>query len=424
MKTLLISANTEVINMPVMPFGLACVASAAQQAGHDAVMLDLMFASDPNGALKDALVSVRPGCIGVSLRNIDDQNMESPRFLLDEVRDVIAFCRKHSDAPIVVGGAGYSIFPESALAFLDADMGIEGEGEKAFPALLSCLERGRDVSGIPGIHLRDRGAQQPRSFARDMDAFRMPVPTVLAASAARNPDPWIPAQTRRGCPFHCAYCTTPAIEGARLRKRAPEDVVAWLQQWVAAGYNQFFFVDNTFNFPPSYAKELCRLIIAHGLDIQWQSIIYPKNVDVALVGLMADAGCKHISLGFESGCEDILRNMNKRFTPDEARVISDMFGARGIERMGFLLLGGPGETQESVETSLAYADALNLEMLSVTPGIRICPNTPLAATAVEHGIVTAADDLLRPRFYLARELDGWLQPRLKQWAASRPYVML
>jgi hypothetical protein len=81
----------------------------------------------------------RPEIIGISVRNIDDQNMENPRFLLDPVREIVAECRSLSHASIVLGGAGYSIFLESALSFLGADMGIQGEGESVFPSLFSAV---------------------------------------------------------------------------------------------------------------------------------------------------------------------------------------------------------------------------------------------------------------------------------------------
>jgi radical SAM superfamily enzyme YgiQ (UPF0313 family) len=139
-KILLISANTEQSNMLAMPLGLACVAEAARNAGHDVTLLDLMFEMDAEVELKKIIGEVQPEFIGISVRNIDDQHMESPRFLLDKVKGVVTACRDFSDAPVVLGGAGYSIFPVSALTYLDADMGIEGEGEIAFPVLLSRLE--------------------------------------------------------------------------------------------------------------------------------------------------------------------------------------------------------------------------------------------------------------------------------------------
>jgi hypothetical protein len=77
--------------------------------------------------------------------------------------------------------------------------------------------------------------------------------------------------------------------------------------------------------------------------------------------------------------------------------------------MGFLLLGGPGETKESVEKSLQFADSLGLEVVKVTTGIRIYPHTVLARIALADGVISENDDLLQPRFYLAKE--SWLAQR-------------
>jgi radical SAM superfamily enzyme YgiQ (UPF0313 family) len=126
---------------------------------------------------------------------------------------------------------------------------------------------------------------------------------------------------------------------------------------------------------------------------------------------MAAAGCSEVALGFESGCERILREMNKRFTPADVRHTSDLLARRGIRRMGFLLLGGPGETRESVEESLAFARSLRLDDLRITVGIRIYPGTALARRAVAEGVIEGGDDLLRPRFYLASGLEPWIHAR-------------
>ena len=128
---------------------------------------------------------------------------------------------------------------------------------------------------------------------------------------------------------------------------------------------------------------------------------------------MAQAGCVEVSLGFESGCLQVLREMNKRFTPADVREISDMLSAHRIRRWGFLLLGGPGETRETVEESIAFAESLGLEGLRVTVGIRIYPGTPLANLAIAEGVITEDDDLLVPRFYLASGLEPWIYDRVK-----------
>ena len=89
--------------------------------------------------------------------------------------------------------------------------------------------------------------------------------------------------------------------------------------------------------------------------------------------------------------------------------------------MGFLLLGSPGETRPSVEESLIFADSLKLDALKITAGIRIYPRTSLAKKAIEEGVISSQDDLLLPRFYMAKELSDWLRESLKNWATTRPH---
>jgi radical SAM superfamily enzyme YgiQ (UPF0313 family) len=187
-----------------------------------------------------------------------------------------------------------------------------------------------------------------------------------------------------------------------------------------AGFDRFFFVDNTFNFPLSYAKALCDRIIAGGLKIRWRSILYPWKIDEELVDKMARAGCSEVSLGFESGSGQILKRLNKRFTPDDIRNISAMLGKKRIHRMGFLLLGGPGETKDSVEQSLHFADSLKIEAMKITSGIRIYPDTRLHRIAVRDGITAPDEDLLFPKFYMAKGLEDWLEETINTWIEHRP----
>lgn len=421
MNVLLISANREDITMLSLPMGLACVAAAVEKAGHKARFLDLFSTEDIPAAIEKAIRSFQPEAIGVSVRNIDDQSMDSNRFLLDHAQEVVRLCRKFSAAPIVLGGAGFSIFPESALEYLGADMGIQGEGEAAFPMLLERIEHKRDLGGIPGLYLPGKGLQGPLSFIRDLDGLPYPEPAIFAADDQSQTSAWLPYQTRRGCPLDCSYCSTASIEGRITRRRSPAAVVANLAGWVKSGFSQIFFVDNTFNLPASYAIDLCRGITEAGLKISWRCIFYPGEVSRPLVEAMAKAGCRDVSMGFESGCEPVLRGMNKHFSMKEIREASRLLTEFGIKRIGFLLLGGPGETRATVEESLAFADSLNLDALKLTIGIRIYPKTDLARRAVAEGLVAPGDSLLHPRFYLVEELQPWLRETVARWAAGRPY---
>jgi radical SAM superfamily enzyme YgiQ (UPF0313 family) len=134
---------------------------------------------------------------------------------------------------------------------------------------------------------------------------------------------------------------------------------------------------------------------------------------------MAQAGCKEVSLGFESGSESILKRMNKRYTLDDIRQISSMLGKQQIRRMGFLLLGGPGETKDSVKQSFYFADSLETEAMKITSGIRIYPDTTLHRIAVDEGIIEPDEDLLFPKFYMAEGLKGWLEEMVAKWMEDR-----
>jgi radical SAM superfamily enzyme YgiQ (UPF0313 family) len=420
-RVLLISANTEFTNMAPLPLGLNCVAVATRNEGHDVRMLDLMGSSDSHSILRDSLDSFRPDVIGFSVRNIDDQNMAEPKFLLEPVRGIIDFCRNLSGAPIVIGGAGYSIFPESALRYLNADYGIRGDGEAAFTELLRALGREEPPTGITGLYLPSGKAQGKDIVRPSFATLPLPDPSLWNTTAGREGDLWVPFQTRRGCPLACSYCSTPAIEGTRIRKRTIEEVLQGIAAHVAAGFDRFYFVDSAFNLPPSYTKALCGALSSSKLDIRWRCILYPGFVDEELVRMMAKAGCVEVSLGFESGCPAMLRNFNKKFNLNQVRAAAEMLKDHGISGTGFLLLGGPGETRDSVWESLTFADSLKLDLLKITSGIRIYPGTALEKIAWQEGMIPKEDDLLFPRFYLAKGLDGWIEPMLSDWMAERPF---
>jgi len=488
MKVLLISANTDTISMTTLPLGAAGVAAATRNAGHEVVLLNLMFEADPSASLMHALEHFCPDAIGISVRNIDDQNMAEPRFLLAPVKEVIASCRSLSEAPIVLGGAGYSIFPQSALDYLCADLGIQGEGEVVFPLLLDRIGKAREVSDLPGVHLpgpnvravgpdtvrlchserseesrlgsklvkgqgdqskiprsarndtyrqgadagvaRDTSAEslrplrepRRREFVENLDELPLPEPGLWVPPGAGQRQLWVPVQSRRGCPLDCTYCSTSLIEGRGIRRRSPAEVVKWLAQLRETGCRNFNFVDNTFNLPLDYAKDLCRRLVQAELDLHIWCIIYPKWIDRELVELMRRAGCRRISFGFETGSDPMLRSLGKQFDREEICAVSKMFAEAEIERMGFLLLGGPGESKDSVEESLAFADSLRLEALKITVGLRIYPHTPLASTAQREGLISAEDDLLVPRFYLQPDLKNWLPECVATYKASRPWV--
>jgi len=426
MRVLLISANTKQINMPVLPLGLACVAAAIDNQGHTVKMLNLMMQTNTQKALHEAIADFNPEIIGISVRNIDDQNMENPRFLLEAVKDVVAICRECSGATIVLGGAGYSIFPQATLDFLKADIGIQGEGEAAFLTLLNGFHNRKNLSDIPGLYLPGQKSQKESGFIKRLSDMPLPLPDIHLStpSTLKDQEIWIPFQSRRGCPMDCSYCSTATIEGRIIRKHDPHKVVEAISRYAEVGLDHFFFVDNTFNLPSAYANTLCEQLISSKLEIAWRCILYPWKLGDELVEKMAEAGCKEVSLGFESGSEKILAKMNKKYLPADVREISERLKKFMIGRMGFLLFGGPGETKETANESLEFADSLDLEAMKITIGIRIYPHTSLQQTAIKEGLITPDDNLLIPKFYIAKGLEGWLRETVKVWMENRTHWVM
>ena len=423
MRVLLISANRESINMVALPLGLAFVAQAVRRAEHEVEMLDLMRTADHVQALETTIRRSQPDVIGVSVRNIDNQNMAAPAFLLDQAKEAVNLCRKLSDAPIVLGGAGYSIFPEAALEYLGADMGIQGEGEAAFVELLRRMETERDLDDLPGLYLPKSGLQAPRAFLPDLSRYWPDAADWFSKDDSRG-DILLPVQSRRGCPLRCAYCSTPKIEGVRIRKSPVDSMAEYIQRQAEAGFRRIFFADNTFNLPPSFAKALCRELIQREVKIGWRAILHPGRVDEELASLMARAGCAEVSLGAESGSARMLSGMGKRFTPDDIRLSRRLFGNHGVRVMGFLMFGMPGETRATIQESLDFMDSLEPDALRITLGVRIYPNTPLAETAVKWDIVSARNNLLRPTFFMQPGLKDWAEKTVRGWAEGRPNCIL
>ncbi len=421
MNVLLISANRTEINMRAMPLGLAFVAEAVRRQGHAVNMLDLVRVDDVKTGLVRAIGEFKPDVIGISIRNIDDQTMRHARFLYEDDKRVIALVKSLADCPVVLGGAGYSMFPDVILADSMADFGIEGEGETAFIRLLGRLEKSESPEGLPGVHVKGGSTANARELIRNFDDFPLPDPDLILEGPVAADDTWIPVQTRRGCAMDCSYCSTASIEGRILRKRAVGSVVEWISKLAARGVRQLYFVDNTFNLPRSYAMKLCRMMTDASLDVKFRCIIYPWRLDEELAAAMARAGCVEVSVGSESADEEVLRRMNKRFRRNDVAEVCRLLKKYGIKHMGFLMLGAPGETRQSVTESLAFADSLDFDALKVSVGIRIYPGTALAEEALKDGIIAPGDTLLEPRFYITPGLDEeWIRQTVAQYAATHP----
>ena len=139
MNVLLINSN--MLKPPITPLGLAYVAKATKDAGHTVAVLDLNFSDDIEKDIKET-VKFSPDVIGISIRNIDNATMLHSVYFIPAIKKIVHLCKEYTDAPIVLGGPGFSMMPKEIMNQLDVPFGIVGEGEIAFVMLLNYIEKG------------------------------------------------------------------------------------------------------------------------------------------------------------------------------------------------------------------------------------------------------------------------------------------
>lgn len=428
MRILFISPNRLRLVVPPLPLGLASVV-AAVQSQHQVRVLDFMFAAEPLGEVRRLVAEFTPEIIALSVRNIDNQDSRNPESFIGEVKDLVDLLRELSIVPIVVGGAGFSIMPREFMEYLGADFGVAGEGEGAFREFLSAFEGSRDWEEVSGLVWREGEEWRLNPVQRVADLKSLPPPALEyftpelyqeAVGSAKLPG-MAPVQTRRGCPMKCIYCTTPLLEGRRFRSWEPGQIASWLAAWHEKfGLTRFYFVDNLFNCPPSYAKSLCRAIIDLNLPLEWGALINPSAPDRELFRLMRQAGGGFMQVGNESGSELVLAQLGKGFGRRQVELTFRFLEEEGILYSCFLLLGGPGETPETVKESVALLEQYRPQMVNLTVGVRIYPGLALHRVALAEGVVAPEDNLLRPRFYLAPAVKEWIWEYLAGVTARHP----
>jgi len=431
-RVLLVSTNRERQPYPVVPNGLACVASALDAAGHQVRFLDLCFAKDAVASARRAAHSFRPDIVGVSVRNIDNSDSIALRHYTPEARDILRALREAAPAAkVIAGGAAFGVAPEALFRDLEVDYAVAGDGERASVALVDALSSGAPIENLPGL-VRDRnGTVVFTPPGEDADLDSLPRPALhrwIDLARYQRHGATIPIQTKRGCVYKCVYCTYRNVEGWGYRMRLPElvaDEIAELKN--AAGVRHFDFVDSTFNSPPGHALQVCEAITRRKLDVQLDTTNFtPAAASSELLRAMKIAGFRSLGITAESASDPVLEKLEKGFSAAKVREVAERVEKHGIKTLWIFLIGGPGETRQTLEETLAFAkwrlgrgDAVYL-----TVGVRIYPGTTLHRIAIAEGVVPPTSTLLDPAFYFSSDLDfDTTVARLKRFAADHPRFM-
>jgi radical SAM superfamily enzyme YgiQ (UPF0313 family) len=426
-KVLLVNTNTETLPYPVPPVGLCLLASKIEDR-YNVIVFDGAFGK--NEELLKLVSDFKPDYIGFGIRNIDDMVYERQQVYFDIIKNEFTDPLKQiSDATFILGGSGFSIYPEAMLRHLGIDIGIAGEAEDSFPELLDHLDRGKDPEGIKGVVIRNKKSYIP-VHSKIQETLNLPFANIdrfISFDPYKSKGAYS-IQTKRGCYHKCIYCTYPLIEGSNYKIRDPGKVAEEIEQaYKRLGNVTFEIVDSTFNDPPGHAEKICNEIIKRGIRPRLRTMgINPRNTSRELFELMLKAGFSQIDCTPDSASPKMLRNMKKNFTLRQLINTAELIRENNLPTMWFFLFGGPGENEETFAETFDFIDKyINPEdMVHMTAGLRIYPGTHLHKTALKEGFAEPDNDLLMPFYYVSPELGmEKLNSMIKAAAAKRHFCV-
>lgn len=356
MRVAFVAANREILPDAVIPFGLLNVMSAIPEH-HERWLVDVGFEDDPLEYIRAELK--RPAdLVAIGLRNIQNNDYDGIRDNLGWYEKLIAAIRETTDAPIVLGGGGFSVMPEGMMRRLRPDFGISGEGEQPLPMLMEAIESGVGFDKVPnlfwwnGEELEHRG--HVKAFV-DMNAAPI-VDRSWVKDRYYEEHGIDSVQTKRGCNLRCDYCTYPIVEGRVSRRRDPKLVADEFEsvQEQHPNVKHIFIVDSVFNLPPNHAKAVCRELIARNNKLPWTAYANPLRFDDELAELMVAAGCAGVEVGTDSGCDEVLFRLKKGFDTNRVRQLRASCERAGLPDCHNFILGTPGETLDDVKRTLDF----------------------------------------------------------------------
>ncbi len=391
MKILLVSPQSGLWNSRRhIHMGLGYLAGALLHAGYqDVTLFDGEVEEEP---LADHLARERYDIVGIS----------SPTPLIYQAWEAAALA-KAQGAIAILGGPHLTLMPDESMQRPEVDLVVRGEAEETIVEIVREIERqpgtgrerlaGCDWSAMRGVSWRDAQGHvvhnPDRPLVHQIEGIPWPAYHLFKIERYTNLNPLTDGLdpharaytllTSRGCPHQCIYCSKP-ITGLTWRARSPQDVVAewrYLVQEMRA--TEIGITDDVWNLRLDRAKELCRALIAEGLTgVPWVTVhgMRADQTDEELFRLMAQAGCKRVGFGVESGNQAVLDAIKKRQTLEDVRKAFRGAKAAGLQTMGFFIYGLPADTEQTMEDTTRFAleldpDLANFMIAAPYPGTEL-----------------------------------------------------
>lgn len=357
------------------PLGLASIAAYLDRAGFNSTILDCYAHPDADVRLTDILRREHPALLGISCTTASFH---------DAVRLTELAKAELPALRVAFGGPHVSALKEQVLSFSPLiDYAVIGEGEQT---MLELAQLGQDeAADVGGVVWRSvDGSLVDNGYRSDMlvldelpfpayeklegypDAYKLPIFNYPKA-------PNSSCISSRGCPYSCSYCDRSVFQRTFRYNSADYLYRHLLYLKERFGVRHINFYDDQFTFHRGRVEEFCRMMIDQPLGMTFNCAVRAEHVDRELLQLMKAAGCWMVSLGIESGDEQLLaqhrQNANLDLLSETIRTIK----ACGIRTKGLLMMGLPGETEQSIRRSMDYVyslpiDDFNLAKFTPFPG--------------------------------------------------------
>lgn len=295
-----------------------------------------------------------------------------------------------------------------------------------------------DLSQIKGLAWRRQGEivmNGPRPLIADLDDLPLPRHELLPLHAYRMPllkGPFTFVVPSRGCPAACTYCIKHVTYQSSVRTRSPDRVLEELWQLKQLGLNNVHMYADLFTVDRDQVLGICRRMIAENIGMRWTCNSRVDFVDAEMLSLMGQAGCHMISWGLESGNADILRRARKGIRPAEAFAPLDAARRAGIKNWGYFIIGLPGETENTVRETIAFAKKLPLD-LALFHIAAPYPGTPFFFEVFKNGwfrpgarwerVDMDKETVLDYPGLCAEQIEYWQRRAFSEWAL-RPRPLL
>ncbi len=295
-----------------------------------------------------------------------------------------------------------------------------------------------DLSHVKGLVWRRDGQvtfNADRPFIANLDGLPLPRHDMLPLEAYRIPmlkGPYSFIVTSRGCTGGCRFCIKHVSYQYSIRLRSPENIVAEIEMLCDLGVRNIHMYADSFTVSRDQVMGLCRLIIESGIEIRWTCNSRVDYVDEEMLQTMARAGCWTISWGIESGNEQILRRVRKGTDPQKVARALAWSKRAGIRNWGYFIIGLPGETEETIQETIAFSKKLPLD-LALFHIAAPYPGTPFFFEVVENNWFrpgTQWEEIDMDRSTVldypglpAERLEYWQRRAFREWA-MRPGPIL